>query len=55
MNKITLMVNFSQFKVVEEKIKIAPAKFSSQNILATRSLSLLCEIVHHRARRRAKK
>ena len=35
------MINFSQFKVVEDKIKIAPAKDASQNILEIRSLPVL--------------
>ena len=33
------MVNCSQFNVVKDKVKVAPAKNASQNIVRTRSPS----------------
>ena len=55
MIRISFMLNFRQFEAVEGKIKIAPSKDASQNILETHSWSLLSESFHHRACHRAKK
>ena len=47
------MLNFRQFEVVEGKVKIAPSKDASQNILEIHSWPLFSERFHHRACHRA--
>ena len=55
MTRISFMLNFRQFEAVEGKVKIAPSKDASQNVLEIHSWPLFSESFHHGACHRAKK